>query len=59
MKRTTFESVVMMWTNLKPIIQSKVSQKKLNKYGILTHIGGISKDGTEESVCRAAMEMQT
>ena len=38
-KRNTFESVLMMWVNLEPIIQSEVSQKY--KYHILTHIYGI------------------
>ena len=40
MKRNTFESVLMRWMNLEPIIQSKVSQKEKDKY-ILTHIYGI------------------
>ena len=40
-KRTTFESVLMRWTNLEPIIQSEVSQKEKDKYSILTHIYGI------------------
>jgi len=29
-KRNTFESVLMRWMNLEPIIQSEVSQKKVN-----------------------------
>ena len=37
-KRKTFESVLMRWINLEPIIQSKVSQKEKGKYYILTHI---------------------
>ena len=37
-KRNTFESVLMMWINLEPVIQSEVSQKEKNKYHILTHI---------------------
>ena len=37
-KRNTFESVLMRWMNVEPIIQSEVSQKDKNKYGILTHI---------------------
>ena len=39
-KRNTFESVLMRWTNLEPIIQSEVSQKEKVKY-ILMHIYGI------------------
>ena len=37
-ERNTFESVLMKWMNLEPIIQSEVSQKKKDKYRILTHI---------------------
>ena len=40
-KRNTFESVLMRWMNLEPIIQHEVSQKEKDKYGILTHIYGI------------------
>ena len=40
-KRNTFESVLLKWMNLKPIIQSEVSQKEKDKYRILTHIFGI------------------
>ena len=40
-KRNTFESVLMRWINLEPIIQSEVSQKEKDKYSILTHIYGI------------------
>ena len=40
-KRNTFESVLMRWMNLEPIIQSEVSQKKKDKYLILMHIYGI------------------
>ena len=30
-KKNTFESVMMMWMNLEPIIQCEVSQKERNK----------------------------
>ena len=39
-KRNAFESVLMRWMNLEPIIRSEVSQKKKDKY-ILMHIYGI------------------
>ena len=42
-KRNIFESVLMRWMNLEPIIQSEVSQKEKDKYRILTHIHGIRK----------------
>ena len=40
-KINTFESVLIRWMNLEPIIQSEVSQKVKDKYHILTHIHGI------------------
>ena len=40
-KKNAFESVLMRWMNLEPIIQSEVSQKEKDKYHILTHIYGI------------------
>ena len=36
MKRNEFDSVIVRWINLEPIILSKVSQKEKNKYHILT-----------------------
>ena len=40
-KKNTFESVLMRWMKLEPIIQSEVSQKEKNPYNILMHIYGI------------------
>ena len=40
-KMNVFESVLMKWMNLEPIIQSEVSQKEKDKYHILTNIYGI------------------
>ena len=37
----TFESVLMRWMILEPIIQSEVSQKEKDKYHILMHKYGI------------------
>ena len=51
-KKNAFESVLMRWMNLGPIIQSEVSQKEKDKYCILTHIHGIKKNGTEELIDR-------
>ena len=39
--RNAFESVLMWWMNLEPIIQSEVSQKEKDKYHILMYIYGI------------------
>ena len=40
-KRNTFESVLVRWMNLEPIIQSDISQKEIDKYCILMHTYGI------------------
>ena len=37
-KKNTFESVLMRWIKLEPIIQSEVSQKDKHHYSILMHI---------------------
>ena len=37
-KMNAFESILMRWMNLEPIIQSEISQKEKDKYLILTHI---------------------
>ena len=52
-------TLLMRWTNLEPILQSEVSQKEKYKYRILMHIYAIYKDGTDEFICRAAVEKQT
>ena len=57
-KKNTFESVLMRWMKLEPIIQSKVSQKEKHQYSILTHIYGIYKDGNNNPVCEIAKETQ-
>ena len=40
-KKKVFESVLVKWMNLEPIIQSEISQKEKDKYFILTHMYGI------------------
>ena len=40
-KKNTFESVLMRWMKLEPIIQSEVSQKDKHQYSTLMHIYGI------------------
>ena len=36
-QKNAFESVLMRWMNLEPIIQNEVSQKEKDKYHILIH----------------------
>ena len=40
-KKNAFESVLMGWMKLEPVIQSEVSQKEKHQYSILMHIYGI------------------
>ena len=40
-KKNEFESVVVRWMNLEPLIKSELNQKEKNKYSILTCIYGI------------------
>ena len=37
-KKNEFESVLMRWMKLEPIIQSEVSQKEKHQFSILMHI---------------------
>ena len=37
-KKNTFESVLMRWMKLEPIIQSEVCQKEKHQYSVLMHI---------------------
>ena len=56
--KNTFESVLMSWMKLEPIIQTEVSQKEKYQYSILTHVYGIWKDGNNNPVCETAKETQ-
>ena len=40
-KKNAFESVLMKWMKLEPIIQSGISQKEKHQYSILKYIYGI------------------
>ena len=40
-KRNEFESVLVKWRNLGPVIQSELIQKEKNSYCILMHTYGI------------------
>ena len=49
----------MKWMDLKPVTHSEMGQGEKDKYHISMHIYGVQKDGTDEPIHRAAMEMQT
>ena len=57
-KKNAFESVLMKWMKLEPIIQSEVSQKEKHQYSILTHIYGMYKDSNDDPICETAIETQ-
>ena len=40
-KNNAFESVLMKWMKMEPILQSELSQKEKHQYSILKHIYGI------------------
>ena len=42
-KKNTFESVLMRWMKLEPIIQSEVSQKEKHQYSILAYIWNLER----------------
>ena len=54
-KKNTFESVLMRWMKLEPIIQSEVSQKYKDQYSRLKHI---YKDGNDNPICKTEKETQ-
>ena len=55
-KKNTFESILMRWMKLEPIIQSEANQKEKCQYSILMHIYGIYKDGNDNPVCQTTKE---
>ena len=42
-KKNAFESVLIRWMKLEPIIQSEVSQKEKHQYSILTHMWNLER----------------
>ena len=40
-KKNTFESVLMRWMKLEPIIQSEVSHKEKHQYSMLSHFSRV------------------
>ena len=55
-RKNTFESVLMRWMKLEPIIQNEVNQKEKYQYSILTHIYGIYKDVNNDPICETARD---
>ena len=57
-KKNSFESVLMRWMKLEPIIQSEVTQKDKDQYSIIMHIYGILKDGNNNPILKTEKETQ-
>ena len=57
-ENNAFESVLIRWMKLDPIIQSEVSHKKEHQNSMLMHINGIQKDGNNDPRCKTAKETQ-
>ena len=57
-KKNIFESVLMRWIKLEPIIQSEVSQNEKHQYSILTHIYGIEKVSNNNPIVKTAKETE-
>ena len=55
-KKNAFESVLMRWMKLEPLIQSEVSQKEKHQYSILMHIYGTRKDGNDDPICETTRD---
>ena len=58
MKRNSFESVLMRWMDLEPVVHSEVSQKEKDKLYSNTCVRNL-ENGAEEFIYRAAMEKET
>ena len=56
-KKNSFESVLIRWMKLEPIIQSEVSQKDKDHYSILTHIWNLERCN-DNPICKTEKETQ-
>ena len=56
LKKNTFESFLMRWMKLEPIIQSEVSQNEKYQYSILTHTYGIFIYFSLEKTCASDLK---
>ena len=57
-KKEKIGSFVETCMDLETVRQSEVNQKEKNRYHILTHIYGMSENGTDQPVCKAERETQ-
>ena len=57
-KKNAFESVLMRWMKLEPIIQSEVSQKEKHQYSILHIYMEFRKMVNNDPICETEKETQ-
>ena len=57
-EKNTFESVLMRWMKLEPLIHSEVNQREKHQYSILMHIYEFYKDDNDNPICETAKETQ-
>ena len=57
-KRNEIMPFAATWMDLEMIILSEVSQTEKDKYCIISHICGISKNATDELICEEEIESQ-
>ena len=55
-KKKKFESVLVNWMNLEPVIQRDVPQKEKNILYIKTYIWNLETNGKDEPICRAGIK---
>ena len=55
-EKNAFESVLMRWMKLEPMIQNEISQKEKHQYSVLMHTYGIQKDGNDDPIYETAKE---
>ena len=46
------------WMDIESIINSEVNQKEKNKYCIFKHICGIYKNGLDDLICKAEIDIE-
>ena len=58
-QKNKFESVLARWMNLEPVVQSKITQKEEKQISYINIHKWNLKNGTEELIFRAKIEMLT
>ena len=57
-KKNAFESLLMRWMKLGPIVWNEVSQKEKHQYSTFNAYIWNLEDGNDDPICKAATETQ-